>query len=142
MKDVAKIYSDRCLGLRLNRIERFVSRWFDRELGKAGLNIHQLSLLSAIARMPGATPGRISQTLDLEKSSLSRNLEVLERESWIHPRRGPSGRILHVSLSRSGQKVLEKAYPHWERVQRRLESLFDRETLNSIEKGIAEQRVP
>ena len=102
MKNWSKIYSDRCLGLRMKRIERYVSRVFDAELRSAGLNISQLSLLSAIAQMPGAAPSQLSQFLDIEKSSLSRNLEFLELEGWIITKRGPSGRLIQLSISKAG----------------------------------------
>ena len=69
-------------------------------------------------------PQRLARALGLDKTTLSRNLRLLERNRWIAPASSPApdrdGRERAYRITRSGQRTLAAARPGWLRAQSRL----------------------
>ena len=85
------------------------------------LRITQFTLLRALARAGGPmTQDALGELLAVDSTTLSRTLRQLERSKWIRRVAGPDVRERRVDLSAQGRRVLERATPAWERVQRRL----------------------
>jgi DNA-binding MarR family transcriptional regulator len=54
----------------------------------------------------------------MDRTTLSRNLDVLERDGlvWVEP--GLDARVREVELTRAGVAKLEEAFPRWQEAQR------------------------
>ena len=116
-KEVGRLIASQCLAVRVRRLERVISRIYDAALAEHGINIAQLNLLAAIAVGGRARPSDVTRLLDLEKSTLSRNLKRMESLGWVHsdpnvPRRG---RFLR--LTPAGSRRLIKMRAVWEKAQ-------------------------
>ena len=81
-----------CLAIRVRRLGRVVSRIYDTALAPYGISIAQVNLLAAIAVARGARSTDLTQILDVEKSTLSRDLKRMEDLGWVRPirRRDPA----------------------------------------------------
>src|SRR5262249_58609056 len=79
----AELIAGECLGVRLRTLNRAVTALYDDALRPHGLRAGQLNLLVAIARMGTARPGDLCGVLRMEKSTLSRDVEVLRRKGWL-----------------------------------------------------------
>jgi len=92
-----------CLAIRVRRLGRVVSRIYDTALAPYGISIAQVNLLAAIAVARGARPTDLTQVLDVEKSTLSRDLKRMEDLGWVRsdPTARPRGRSLTLT-SRGG----------------------------------------
>src|SRR5262245_59448709 len=66
-----------CLAVRLRALNRAVSALYDDALRPHGLRVGQLNLLVAVARLGPAKPGDLCRFLCMEKSTLSRDVEVM-----------------------------------------------------------------
>ena len=100
---------------------RAVTQLYDAALRPTGLRITQFTLLRALARAGGPmTQDALGELLAVDSRTLSRTLRQLERSKWIRRVAGPDVRERRVDLSAQGGRVLERATPAWERVQRRL----------------------
>ena len=109
-----------------------------------GLTASQFTLLTAVAQQDGVTAAEIGFDLDIEKSTLSRNLKRLVSLKLIamDPPAGRRGRGLH--LTEPGEKAIQTAFPVWRNTQERVEAAlgdestgtFDR-LLDSAEKMLA-----
>jgi len=66
------------------------------------------------------TQGALGELLAVDSTTLSRTLGPLERSKWIRRVAGTDARERRIELSAQGRRVLERATPAWERVQRRL----------------------
>src|SRR5262245_15118859 len=82
-RSVAERIAEECLAVRSRALNRALSALYDGALRPLGLRVGQLNLLVAIARMGTARPSDLCRVLYMEKSTLSRDLEVLRRNAWL-----------------------------------------------------------
>ena len=78
-----------------------------------GITASQFTLLTQLAQQDGITAVEIGHSLDIEKSTLSRNLKRLLALGHLtmDPPAGRRGRGLH--LTPKGEAVIKQAYPVW-----------------------------
>jgi DNA-binding MarR family transcriptional regulator len=117
-KRVARLMASACVALRVRRLGRMVTRIYDNALAPHGLNIAQLNLLAAVSVADGARQVDLGRFLDVEKSTLSRDLKRMERLGWIESKPLSSGRGRAVGVTPAGARLLEKARPAWEQAQK------------------------
>lgn len=117
--DIAETTAATCLATRVRQLSRIVTRVYDDAMRPLGITASQYTLLAQLASRDGITAVEIGHDLDIEKSTLSRNLKRLLALGHIvmDPPAGRRGRGLH--LSPKGQAVLKEAYPIWCEAQRR-----------------------
>jgi DNA-binding MarR family transcriptional regulator len=94
-----------------------VTRIYDGALAPHGVNISQLNLLAAISIAEGARQVDLGRFLDVEKSTLSRDLKRMEELGWIQSTPLPSGRGRAVGLTPAGARLLQQVQPAWEKAQ-------------------------
>src|SRR5580704_11887816 len=69
-----------CAGIR--RAARLVTQLYSHEMGW-NAEPAQFSLLSALERHPGARQAPLGRALGLDKTTLSRNLKLMQRNGWV-----------------------------------------------------------
>src|SRR5215472_1950998 len=109
-----------CACQNLRRVTRVVTRIYDQELRKAGLEITQFGLLTALTKTGEANQKRLSAGFAMDSTTLTRTLKLLREQGWIRVRRGKDRRERLFSLTRAGMAKMAEAQPHWERAERRL----------------------
>jgi len=117
--DIAETTSATCLATRVRQLSRIITRLYDDAMRPLGITASQYTLLAQLASRDGITAVEIGHELDIEKSTLSRNLKRLLALGMIvmDPPAGRRGRGLH--LTPKGQAVLKDAYPVWQATQSR-----------------------
>lgn len=113
--------SARCVCLHSRMTARTLTRAFDQALQPLGLESTQFTLLAAMIANPGASVTALADRLALERSSLSRNLALLERRGLVTALDGP-GRAVRHAVTGEGAALVEAAIPHWEALQTRFEA--------------------
>jgi len=106
-----------CTSLKLRQLSRRVSRHFDRYLGEAGLKTTQYSLLSHVLRLEPVRPGDLADELEMEASTLTRNLQPLVAQGWVQIGPGTDGRSRCVTLTSAGRAKQAAARRDWKRAQ-------------------------
>lgn len=98
--------SDRTLGFILNDISRLARKEFDRRVRSLGLTRAQWMFLYYLARQPGSSQSDLAETLQMERISVSRQAQRLERTGWIQraEHRGDA-RAYRLSLTPKAQRV-------------------------------------
>ena len=109
-----------CICTHLRRAARGVSRHYDEALVGFGINVAQFSLLRHLQRLDRPSITALAEAMGLERSTLGRNLKVLESEGLVALTDGADQRNRAVLLTASGAGLLQAAYPAWEQAQRRL----------------------
>lgn len=109
-----------CACQNLRRATRVVTRIYDQELGKAGIEITQFGLLTALDLTGEANQKRLSAGFAMDSTTLTRTLGLMLRQGWIRAKRGKDKREHLFSLTRSGRRQLAAAQPLWAAAQRRL----------------------
>ena len=119
ISDIAETTAATCLATRVRQLSRIITRLYDDAMRPLGITASQYTLLAQLASRDGITAVEIGHELDIEKSTLSRNLKRLLALGMIvmDPPAGRRGRGLH--LTPKGQAVLKEAYPVWQATQSR-----------------------
>jgi DNA-binding MarR family transcriptional regulator len=106
-----------CTASRLRRATRTITRLYGDAMSQAGLEGTQLDVLVALSLMGGASVGRLSERLGVDRTTMTRNLAPLVRNGWVESTAGEDRRVRGVRLTARGKHVLERALPVWERTQ-------------------------
>lgn len=117
--EIAEATAATCIATRVRQLSRIVTRIYDDALRPLGITASQFTLLTQLANQDGITAVEIGTELDIEKSTLSRNLKRLLALGHLtmDPPAGRRGRGLH--LTPKGREVILKAYPVWREAQTR-----------------------
>jgi DNA-binding MarR family transcriptional regulator len=112
--------SDTCVCLHARMTARAVTRAYDQALAPLGLESTQFTLLAAIMGNPDRSITALAERLALERSSLSRNLKLLQARGLIGST-GQGGRSNRFEVTPLGEDLLVKALPLWSDIQRKSE---------------------
>lgn len=104
-------------------LDRVIAQIYDEALRPIGLRMTQLTLLSRIEQGDVVTPSDLSETLRIEKSTLSRNVDRMIERGWIDVLQADDGRTYQMTLSEEGRGVLEQALPAWKAAQKQAKKL-------------------
>lgn len=131
---IAETSSACCMALRARRMSRIITRIYDEAMRPLGLTASQFTLLTAVAQQNGVTAAEIGYDLDIEKSTLSRNLKRLVTLKHIDmdPPAGRRGRGLH--LTAAGEHAIQAAFPVWRSTQERVEGALGDESTGTFDK--------
>jgi DNA-binding MarR family transcriptional regulator len=139
-----------CACQTLRRATRIVTRIYDQELKKAGLEITQFGLLTTLAIAGELNQKRLSEGFGMDSTTLTRTLDRMRKQGWISVKPGKDRREHLFSLSAAGKRQMAKAKPHWDLAESRLrKELGEREwkemkeSLSVVTKGaIRAQKFP
>ncbi len=127
-----------CACQNLRRVTRIVTRIYDQELRKAGLEITHFGLLTALALIGEANQKRLSAGFAMDSTTLTRTLGLLRKQGWIRVRRGKDQRERLFRLTKEGQQQLALAQPRWERAEQRLRQELGDEGWNSMKQVVSQ----
>jgi len=109
-----------CACQNVRRLSRVVTRIYDQELSRAGLEITQFGLLTALSAVGEANQKRLSAGFAMDSTTLTRTLGLMRKQGWVRARRGKDRRERLFSLTGKGKRQMVMAQPHWEQAERRL----------------------
>ena len=109
-----------CACQNLRRLTRVITRVYDQELRKAGLEVTQFGLLTALAATGEANQKRLSAGFAMDSTTLTRTLGLLRKQGWVQVKRGKDRRERVFSLTRVGKRQMAEAQPCWELAEQRL----------------------
>jgi DNA-binding MarR family transcriptional regulator len=113
-----------CACQNLRRLTRIVTRIYDRELRKAGIEITQFGLLTALAIVVEANQKTLGAGFAMDSTTLTRTLALLRKQGWIHVRPGKDRRERVFRLTDAGKKQIAAAQPHWQMAEHRLRKIL------------------
>jgi DNA-binding MarR family transcriptional regulator len=113
-----------CLAVRVRLIGRAVTGLYDGALDGHGLTIAQVNLLAALGKVGPCSPSKLGDVLQLERSTVSRNLNLLLKHDWIEALSSDAKGVREVALTRAGQAKIESVIPEWRRAQRQAAQLL------------------
>ncbi len=127
-----------CAVYNLRKAARAVTRLYDDFLRPSGLRGTQFTLLMS-ARMCGAvTVTKLAAMSVMDRTTLSRNLTILEKRGLIKVESGNDRRERQVSLTDEGLEALQEAIPYWEKAQVHMIQGLGADKLDGLLKDLAE----
>ena len=129
------IIAQTCVAVRLRLLNRVVTNFYDEALRPLGLKVSQLNILIVTARLGLARPAQVCEILQLDASTLSRNVKPLQAHGWLEVVPDEDARAQPFRLTPQGKRLIEKAVPAWEEAQRRAKELLGDEGVALLERA-------
>jgi DNA-binding MarR family transcriptional regulator len=124
-----------CIAVRLRLLNRVVTNFYDDALRPLGLKVSQLNILIVTAKLGLARPVQVCEILQLDASTLSRNVKPLQTHGWLEVVPGEDARTQPFRLTPQGRRLIEKAVPAWEEAQRQAAELLGDEGIALLDKA-------
>ena len=124
-----------CLAVRIRLLNRTVTNIFDEALRPLSVKVSQLNVLMVVAKLGPISPGDVARRLNMEKSTLSRNVDRMRNHDWLKVSDGDSGRKQILELGTAGRKLIEKSLPFWKQAQVQTEALLGQQGARSIHRA-------
>jgi DNA-binding MarR family transcriptional regulator len=121
-----------CACYQVRKAARAVTKLYEEVLRPSGLRATQFSLLMATRVMGPVTVGKLARVTVMDRTTLTRNLQILERRGLLEMKSGEDRREREVTLTASGREVLAQAVPLWEEAQDRVRKGLGGERLHNL----------
>jgi DNA-binding MarR family transcriptional regulator len=109
-----------CASFNLRKASRLMAQAYDRYLQPSGLTNTQFTLLALTSRRGPISITELAGALGMERTTLTRNLRLVERQGLLEVTAGRDARTRDVRLTAKGSKILKKATPLWQEAQSRV----------------------
>ena len=111
---------DACTCGELRRAARAVTLLYDKAFESSGLLSTQLGALHTIYNSASITISKLAGELDMDRTTLTRNLSVLERQGLINISSGKDHRTRIITITSKGTNSIANASPLWNEIQRKV----------------------
>ncbi len=117
MTDGIKMVERVCVAGGVRKLNRMVSAIYDGALAGAGLKTSQFSVLVAVANRDKARPAELIKLLQMDESTLSRNVERMCTKGWLRLERNEDRRSHLIEVTDKGRALIRKCLPAWQHAQ-------------------------
>ncbi len=128
--------SSPCICTTLRSASRRMIAFYDEAIAPVGVNIAQFSLMRSIARIEPATLTELGHRVDLDRSTVGRNVRVLEKMGLVALGRGEDQREATVQLSDAGRQVLADGAPLWDGAQKALDDRLGADFMKQLRSAL------
>ena len=125
-----------CYCTKIRKASRAVTQHYINILKPSGLKITQFALLNNLRRYGPLTMSKLSQTTNLERTTLIRNLKLLEHKQYIKIISQENLKANLVCLTDNGEKILDISLPYWEKAQKSIEEILSQEEIENFDKTL------
>ena len=133
---VAYIHSmfERCLYFNINALTRAVNRIWDEAFAEFDLSPAHAYLIRLVLDSPGLSPRQISQELKLEKSTITRFLDALEKKRLLLRKPSSSGDAREQSIypSKKAEKISARLEEKGNQLYQTMTSSIGKKNLTSL----------
>lgn len=108
---------ERCHCTTLRRAAAVSTEHYDAALAPVGIKVTMFRLLRRIEEADGVSISGLAARVGLDRSTLGRNLRVLEKQGLIRTALGEDHRSRRILLTHEGRTTLNAAVPLWQAAQ-------------------------
>lgn len=124
-----KINKSKCHCITMRRASNAITDFYDKALEEIGISTSQFSLLVNLSRLEEASTSELAEYVNLERSTLVRNLKPLIEKGFIIDLAKENARNHRYTLSTEGQELLQKGLPLWEKAQQEIRGYLGEENV-------------
>jgi len=117
MREEARRIGRECIGFRVRMLNRVVTSIYDDALAGVGLKASQFNLVVAVLNREHARPAELAKLLEMDESTVSRNVERMCAKGWLRLEDGADRRSHLITVSEKGKGLIRKGYPAWQKAQ-------------------------
>jgi len=116
----------------LRSASRALSVAYDEALSPSGLRVTQFAILARMNAVGPTSVNDLADRLTMDRTTLGRNVRILERDGLIEIGVGEDRRARVLRLTSKGQGVLDEAMPLWTEVHERFEAMLGAKEADSL----------
>jgi DNA-binding MarR family transcriptional regulator len=120
-----------CACSALRRASRAVTQHYEKHFRGSGLRATQFTILATLAQTGPLSISELSDQLGLDRTTLSRNLRLIEDKGWIGALGNDDQRVRKMGLTPNGIKKASAGLAFWERADASVEPVLRRFGLQS-----------
>jgi DNA-binding MarR family transcriptional regulator len=124
--------TDSCTCSELRRAARAVTLLYDNAFRSSGLLSTQLGVLHVIYKSDTIRISHLAKELGMDRTTLTRNLTVLQRQGFIKISSGKDNRTRIVTITNKGRTTIAKAIPLWNDVQNKVKEQMGETLWNEL----------
>lgn len=124
-----------CTCARLRKLTRRLTRIYDAHLAAQAIKVTQYSLLANAARGE-RTVSEFAAELEMDRSTLSRNLAPLAAQGWVDVSIGADPRSRSIRVTAAGRRKLKAALPLWRKAQCEIEAVLGEASVGELHRRI------
>ena len=111
---------EHCIGNRLRCLSRIIDKQYRSIIKDFNITESQLSILFALRTLGKVEQGKIGEALVLERSTVSRNVQLLEKREIVIRTKDYRPEI---ELTKKGEELVTSLIPYWENL---MDTLMDK----------------
>jgi len=119
-----EIQRPRCACFNLRRATRAVTQIYDDAVRPLGIRATQFGLLMAVEMMEPVSVGDLARVIDMDRTTLTRNLKLLEKGGLVQIKPGKDRRVRECLVTPEGARLIQRGRPLWAGVQSRIVQEF------------------
>jgi DNA-binding MarR family transcriptional regulator len=120
----------------LRRASRYLTAVYDQALSPAQLRITQFSVLYQLAKSGPMSIGELAIQLAMDRTTLSTNLKLLQRDGLIALVSGEDRRAKVAEMTDEGLARYKQAFPLWRDVQTRFETNYGPKRAENLRRSL------
>jgi DNA-binding MarR family transcriptional regulator len=132
----ARVIARDCIGFRVRLLGRVVTGLYDDALRPHGVRVSQLTILVATGWRGQIRPTDLAEALEMDKSTVSRDIKRLIKQGWLEQVPGSDGRSHYLRLTDAGEALLEKITPAWREAQNKVTALLGEQSVHAISRAV------
>jgi DNA-binding MarR family transcriptional regulator len=121
-----------CTCITLRSAARKITAFYDEALAPLGLGVAQFSLLRKVERKGSISLTELASLAELDRSTVGRNVKVLEKAGLLRFTSGEDQREARVMLTDKGREVLAASIPLWARAQADITARIGEDALSAL----------
>jgi len=136
MTDVTKMVERVCVAGGVRKLNRMVSAIYDSALAGAGLKTSQFSVLVAVENRGKARPAELIKMLQMDESTLSRNVERMCARGWLRLEQNEDRRSHLIEVTDKGRVLIRKCLPAWQQAQDEVSQRIGADTVAALRSAL------
>ncbi|HEV7125859.1 MAG TPA: MarR family winged helix-turn-helix transcriptional regulator [Ktedonobacterales bacterium] len=121
--------------------DRVVTQFYDQIMAPSGISGPQFGLLASLAAAAPITINGLAEMMTMDRTTLTRNLDVLVKQRLVRSEQGTDRRTRLVSVTPAGDQALQRAWPLWREAEARIERALGPDRVAALLAELAAVRV-
>ncbi|MBL6689750.1 MAG: winged helix-turn-helix transcriptional regulator [Pseudomonadales bacterium] len=122
MSETSANAHESCLCMNLRSVAHQLTKRYDEALAPSGLSITQFAQLRQLLTAEQPTVKDLAEASGLDRSTLGRNIKVMERMGLVSVSVGKDARTRTINVTPGGLSAFKQAEPLWQAVQLELKT--------------------
>lgn len=123
MANIQPVHSP-CFCINYRRAANTLTKYYDAAFAPIGLTGNQFFLLNSIQQLGSCNKSELAQYTSLDRTTIIRNLNTLEKKELVEPAPGASRRSSAIQLSETGNKAFMAGLGIWQKLQEEVQQVL------------------